>query len=71
MMKHKYRMNGAHMHGKICTALLDLVMFIFLLFPDLSEVVVTGLTVICIISILVSFALYLRMYYHAWKDISR
>lgn len=71
MMKHNYRMNGAHMHGKICTALLDLVMFVFLLFPELSEVVVTGLTVICIISILVSFALYLRMYYHAWKDISR
>lgn len=67
MMKHHYRMNGAHMHGKICTALLDFTMLILLLSPTVSPELVSVLTTICIISMLISFTLYLKMYFHAWS----
>lgn len=67
MMKHNYRMNGAHMHGKICTALLDFTMLGLLLFPEMPTNVVTVLAIVCIISMIVSFSLYLRMYYGEWK----
>lgn len=70
MMKKSYRMNGAHMHGKICTAILDFTMFVFLLVPNISENMITGLTAVCVISMLVSFALYLRMYYQAWRQLA-
>lgn len=67
MMKHNYRMNGAHMHGKICTALLDFTMFIFLLVPEVPADYSMLLTVLCIISMIVSLILYLKMYIEAWN----
>lgn len=67
MMKHNFRMNGAQMHGKICTALLDFSMLFLLLFPEIPAGAVTALTILCIASMLVSFVLYLRMYYEVWK----
>lgn len=67
MMKHSYRMNGAHMHGKICTALLDFSMLALLLFPEIPAGAVIALTILCITSMVVSFILYLRMYCRAWK----
>lgn len=70
MMQKHYRMNGAHMHGKICTALLDFTMFVFLLVPDVSKSVITGLTAVCVVSMIVSFGLYSKMYYQAWKNIN-
>lgn len=71
MMHRNYRMNGAHMHGKICTAILDFTMFVLLLFPDISNGYVITLTVICVASMLISFGLYLRMYYYAWKALDK
>lgn len=69
MMKNSYRMNGAHMHGKICTALLDFTMLFLLLIPDIPASLVTAMTVICIASMVVSFTLYLKMYVEAWKKL--
>lgn len=67
MMKHNYRMNGAHMHGKICTAILDFTMFIFLLVPEVPADYSMLLTILCLISMIVSFILYLKMYFQAWN----
>lgn len=67
MTKHKYRMNGAHMHGKICTTILDFTMFIFLLVPEMSAQFSIFLSALCIISMAVSFTLYLKMYFDVWK----
>lgn len=67
MMKRNYRMDGASMHGKICTALLDMTMFVLLIFPKLPYMAVNLLTAACIASMLVSFACYMRMYYGEWK----
>lgn len=70
MMRKNYRMNGARMHGKICTAILDFTMFIFLLFPDISETAVYTLSCICIVSMSVSFLLYMKSYFNAAKSIN-
>lgn len=69
MMKRDFRMNGASMHGKICTALLDLTMFILLAVPGISYMAVNLLSAACIVTMLVSLGLYLKMYYSAWKGL--
>lgn len=67
MMKRQFRMNGASMHGKICTAVLDVTMFILLLLPEIPGMVVNLLVGLCIGVMLVSFGLYLKIYYGVWK----
>ena len=66
MIKHHYRMNGAHMHGKICTAVLDFSMIALLLFPDISSGVVIAITILCIVLMIISFTLYMKMYHDVW-----
>lgn len=68
MMKKGYRMDGAQMHGKICTAVLDIVMFIVLIFPEISFLGVNILAVICLIFMMISFGKYLHMYWNVWKE---
>ena len=67
MMTRHYHMDGAQMHGKICTAILDVSMLVLLLFPMIPGIVVQVLSILCILSICVSFAIYLHMYYIVWK----
>ncbi len=62
-------MNGAQMHGKICTTVLDVTMFILLIFPTIPYVVVTLLTVICIGFVLVSFWKYIKTYIKMWNEL--
>ena len=69
MMKKNYRMNGAQKHGKVCTAVLDLVMILVLVLPGMSIMMVNILVEIAVIVMLVSLALYLNMYRKAWKSI--
>lgn len=68
MMKKGYRMNGAQMHGKICTAVLDLVMLLILILPDLSYLTVNILVCLSVGVMLVSLFLYGKMYYSVWKN---
>lgn len=70
MMKKGYRMNGAQMHGKICTAVLDLVMLIVLLFPELPFLTVNILVGISLVFMLNSLYRYAAMYWKVWKEIS-
>lgn len=65
MMGRGYRMNGASMHGKICTVLLDGFMLLLLVFPRIPYLAVNILTAVCVGDMLVSFGLYLKMYYKA------
>ena len=61
MMKKNYRMDGAQKHGKVCTAVLDLVMILVLILPGMSILIVNVLAGIAIIVMLSSLALYLKM----------
>lgn len=67
MMKRGYRMNGAQMHGKICTAVLDAVMLILLIFPNISVGTVNILAGISIAFMGYSLFHYAKMYWHVWK----
>lgn len=69
MMKKHYRMDGAQKHGKVCTAVLDLVMILVLVLPGMSVIAVNILAGIAIAVMLISLALYLRMYWRVWKQI--
>lgn len=62
-------MNGAEMHGKICTTVLDFTMFILLIVPTIPYAIVTLLTVICIGFVLVSFYKYCKTYMALWKEL--
>ena len=67
MMRKGYRMGGARLHGKICTAVLDGVMFAALILPEISYLVINILVGISLTVMAVSFLLYLKMYWQAWK----
>lgn len=71
MMKKGYRMNGAKMHGKICTAIIDLMMFILLIFPEIPFIAVNIMVGISIVFMLRSLFYYGRMYLEAWRGLSR
>lgn len=71
MMRRGYRMNGASMHGKVCTALLDGVMLILLLAVDIPYLVVNLLTGACMAVMLISLTLYLKMYYRVFRDMKK
>lgn len=68
LLKHGCRMNGAQWYGKICTAVLDLVMFVMLIFPKLPHKTVQ--TLVCISIFMMAFSLlsYLRLYWKLWKQ---
>ena len=67
MMRRGYRMGGARLHGKICTAVLDLVMFLALALPQLSYLAVNLLVCAAVSVMAVSLFLYLRLYWKAWR----
>ncbi len=62
-------MNGAQMHGKICTTVLDFTMFILLVVPTIPYTIVTILTVVCICFVLFSFWKYCKTYMALWKEL--
>lgn len=68
MMRKGYRMGGAKMHGKICTAVLDLVMFLVLLLPNLPYLAINLMVAASVCVMAASLCLYLRMYWNAWKQ---
>lgn len=67
LISRHYPIEGARMHGKICTAILDVSMLVLLLFPAIPAIAVQALSIVCILSICISFAIYLHMYYIIWK----
>lgn len=69
MLKKGRRMNGAQMHGKICTTVLDITMLILLVFPNIPNVIVIVLAGICIGFIAVSFWKYVKTYFAMWQAV--
>lgn len=67
MMKRGYRMGGARMHGKICTAVLDAVMFLVLVVQKLSYLQVNLLVTVSMSVMAVSLCLYMKLYWQAWR----
>lgn len=66
-MIHKgFRTKGADMHGKICTALLDLTMLLLLVVPEMPYLAVNLLVGVCLMVMAVSLIMYLKMYYDVW-----
>lgn len=68
MLKRGLKMNGAHIHGKISTVILNATMFILLTFPTISTAVVNILVAVCIIAMATSLILYLRLYSGMLKE---
>ncbi|MDO4275386.1 MAG: CDP-alcohol phosphatidyltransferase family protein [Eubacteriales bacterium] len=71
MMRKGRRMDGAQMHGKICTAVLDVIMFLLLLIPDIPGGFVAVLVTVGVAVMLWSLAAYARMYLDMWKEIKK
>lgn len=63
------RMNGAQMHGKICTTVLDFTMFILLVIPVIPHIIVIAMTAVCIGFVLVSFWKYIETYMKMWNEL--
>ena len=69
MLKKGRRMDGAQMHGKICTTILDITMLILLVFPNIPYLFVSVLACICIGFIAVSFWKYGKTYLAMWEAV--
>lgn len=67
MIHRGFRTKGADMHGKICTALLDLTMLLLLVVPKMPYLAVNLLVGACLVVMAVSLALYLKMYHGVWR----
>lgn len=67
MMRKGYRMDGAQMYGKVCTAVLDAVMLILLLFPNISNMAVNILAGISLLFMVYALVRYVNMYWNVWK----
>lgn len=56
-------LSGAHISGKICTAVLFISLILMVLFPHLDIRVIYGLTILDAILLIISFINYARIYY--------
>ena len=56
------RLNGAKWYGKVCTFVLYVIMIAFILLPDIPSNIRTILFALCLISLSVSFIMYIRIY---------
>lgn len=67
MLSKGQNMNGAQWYGKVCTCVLDCVMIVLLLFPELPLRLANFCMGICVAALLFSFFCYLHLYYQMWK----
>ena len=56
------RLNGAKWYGKVCTFALYIIMVLMILLPNMPAEVQSVLFVLCLVSLAVSFCMYIRMY---------
>lgn len=60
--KFERRLNGAKWYGKVCTALLYVVMLVLVAFPKIDAKVQNTLLVVCAGSLTLAFVMYMRLY---------
>lgn len=56
------RLNGAKWYGKVCTALLYVVMLVLVAFPELGAAVQNTMLIVCAGGLTLSFVMYMRLY---------
>jgi cardiolipin synthase len=62
------RLNGAKWYGKVCTAVLYVVMLVFVAVPQLNAYLRNALLIVCAAAITLSFVMYIRLYIIMIKD---
>ena len=62
------RLNGAKWYGKVCTAVLHVVMLVFVAVPQLNAYLRNALLIVCAAAITLSFVMYIRLYIIMIKD---
>ena len=67
MLRVTGRVYGAQWQGKLCTALIYVVMIVLMLFPDMSPRVELGCVSVCIFMVLLCLAMYLAGYVRILK----
>lgn len=67
LIKKGYRINGAQWYGKVCTAVLDVVMFALVLFPNLPYLIADILILFAMAVMLFSLCAYLRFHIRILK----
>lgn len=70
MLRKGKKLDGAKWFGKLCTAILYIVMFILILFPKMNDTISSFLIIVCGIFMLLSFILYIHVYYKMHKSIT-
>lgn len=68
MMRRGRMLDGAKWFGKVCTAVLYVVMFVLMLFPSIGAQTANILIVITIGFMLLSFVLYIPVYYRMYQE---
>ncbi len=68
MLRKGKKLDGAKWFGKLCTAILYIVMFILMLFPTMNDSRANLLIVVCGAFMLMSFILYIPVFYKMYKS---
>ena len=68
MLRKGKKLDGAKWFGKLCTAILYIVMFILIMFPRMNYIRANFLIVVCGIFMLMSFILYIPVFYKMHKS---
>lgn len=71
MLRRGKKLDGAKWFGKVCTAVLYVVMFILILLPSINDFIANNLIVLCGIFMLMSFILYIQVFYKMHKSIKQ
>lgn len=62
MKMYERRLNGAKWYGKVCTAVLYVIMLVLVAFPQLQSSVQNTLLIVCVACLTLAFVMYMRLY---------
>ena len=66
---HKgYNLNGANMAGKVCSAVFDIVMLIFIFIPELPQTFALASVILVAVLLLMAFCSYLGEYRKLYRE---
>lgn len=69
VMKYaKRRLNGAKWYGKVCTAILYVVMLVLVAFPGMKQELQEVLLLVCACGLIMAFVMYMRLYIIMFND---
>ncbi|WP_346904632.1 CDP-alcohol phosphatidyltransferase family protein, partial [Faecalicatena contorta] len=68
MLRKGKMLDGAKWFGKVCTAVLYVVMFLLILFPQLPESAANGMILLCGGFMLYSFGAYIPVFWKMGRD---